>query len=137
MNNSTISLLSRRFQIKLAQTSTAQSADVEDKLRELGALPSPEQIAPLLNIAKIEEQESVKVFFNIDSTFNTKFNCTGYPAVTDDNKVNSKNIAILNKKLESLNKLLNNNFSQKISRSLKDSGLKISDHITVSGPEFK
>ena len=67
--------IAERFvrKVSLAQTMKAQPGDIETALNNARVKPSPQDIAPLLNVAKVPEDVSLDIKISVDPKLNVKF----------------------------------------------------------------
>lgn len=115
--------LAARFaeKIALAQAQTAQPGDIDSALSRAGARPSSNDIAPLLNTAKVPDNVSLDIRAVVDKNMNVKFHVAATPAHASAN---------------SLAAVLDRTYAPKMSSALKGSGLVVDNPVTVSIANF-
>lgn len=115
--------LADRFEMKIkrAQTTGAQSGDVESALKAAGLWITSDTIAPLLNTAKCPDNLSLNISIVVDKGLNVKFNVVATPP---------------HPSAAALAQLLTKTYAAKMSQALKAAQLTVADTITAGLATF-
>ncbi len=115
--------LAARFaeKVALAQAQSAQPGDIDSALSRAGARPSSNDIAPLLNTARVPDNVSIDVKAVVDKNMNVKFHVAATPTHASAN---------------SLAAVLNRTYAPKMSNALRGSGLVVDNPVTVNIANF-
>jgi hypothetical protein len=102
-------------------TTSAQSSDVEDVLAKAGLWNVSDQVAPLLDAAKVPEECKVKIGLSVDKTYNISF-----IALLDPQNAAAKMLSISLKK----------KFGDAMKKALLNAKLNITDTLTLKWLSF-
>lgn len=119
-----LTALADKIEAKLAkygQQQSAQPGDIETALKGANAWPAPNDMAPLLNAAKVPDDASVDVKFVVDSHLNINFKVTS-------NKQGGFTIA--------LERLLHQKYGGVMSNALKQAKLAVAGTMMVNLATF-
>lgn len=118
---SDIKRIANKFQVKLGQLASAQSADIQDALAKAGLWELSNQVAPMLNTARVPETASVQINLIVDKTLNVNFNVVLTPQ--------SNASAVLSRMLKA-------NFGAKMHQALAAAKLNVAETLTVKWLSF-
>lgn len=116
--------LANKFEFKISQAQSmqgAQAADIEEALKKAGVWIEQNDIGPLLNNAKVPEDVSLSISIIVDHGLIVKFNVNSQPPSPS---------------AKTLEKILNANYSGKMSQALKNAKLSVTDTVTAKIAEF-
>lgn len=115
--------LADKFAMKIsrAQTTGAQSGDIETALKSAGQWISSDQIAPLLGAAKVPDTASLNISIMVDNKLHVKFLVSANP-----DGAYSKALA----------SLLEQKFSPNMSMALKKANIQVANTITAGLATF-
>lgn len=112
--------IENRFR-KLAQDASAQAGDVEDVLRKANLWDLSNQVAPLLNSARIPESAAVKISIVVDKNLRVNF-------IVDLTPPHASAVGLA--------RLLKNAYGEKMHQALAAAKLNVADTLTLNWMTF-
>jgi len=116
--------LAKNLELKyiIAQKISAQPGDIEMALKAAGVWNLSNEVAPLLNAAKVSDTDSVEIIINVKPGPNVSFTAL----------INPSNPKVS----QTLSLLLLKNFSKKMTDALRAANLDVTDVLTVKWLTF-
>lgn len=143
--------LAEKFEMKISRaTQDAQAGEVETALKSAGQWLSPDQVAPLLNVAKVPEDAALDIRIIVNQSLAVKFQVKSTPPnsiLLDETDANPK-VAAQNKAKNdmirakyqapgnTLGNILNQKFAGSMASALKGAKITISDTVEAKMVTF-
>lgn len=116
-----LSSLADKFEHKIAQTQGAQAGDIEKALKDAGLWVASNDIAPMLNTARVPESVALNISVVVDKDLHVRFQVEATPPHASANV---------------LKQLLERAYSGKMSQALRNAKISVTDTVTAGLAQF-